>query len=402
MRSLEDDRATMGAVDGIRVLEAGLLVAAPQAAALLGDWGADVVKVELPHIGDQARWLSATPELGAGPFFVACNRGKRSVTLDLRRPSGREVFLRLAATSDVVLTNFKPGTMESWGLGYEDVAAHNPRVVYACGSAFGPLGPDAAREGTDLSAQAAGGLISRNGAGGAQSSPVGVMIADHIASLNLAAGILAALVARGRTGRGQRVDASLLGGQIWAQAGELTAYLLTGDAPRADGRGHPLIPAIYGTFPTADGWIALAGVVGPARDRLYQLLGRPELADQFPEPFYWESRKAELFPILDTLLSTRTTAEWCELFAAAGLRFAPVRGPAEIVADPGVWENGYLMEGDPDAGSAPMVASPVRFSDTPAATSATVPELGQHTEEVLLDAGYTRDDIARLRRDAAI
>ena len=174
-----------GALHGLRVVEAGLLVQGPQAAATLSDWGAEVVKVELPGFGDQSRWLLLAPDDPRSAYFIACNRGKRSVTIDLRNSSGREVFLRLVETADVVITNFKPGTMEAWGLGYEEVAARNPRVVYAAGSTFGEIGPDAQREGADLSGQAAGGLISTTGMDGGDPTPIGVTIADHIAAQNL-------------------------------------------------------------------------------------------------------------------------------------------------------------------------------------------------------------------------
>src|SRR2546423_6524287 len=259
----------MGALDGIRVVEAGLLVQGPQAAAQLGEWGADVVKVELPGIGDQARWLPISPDDFRSGYFIGCNRGKRSVTVDLRTPDGREVFLRLAEAADVVITNFKPGTMEGWGLGYDEVSRRNPRIVYAAGSTFGDRGPDAGREGADLSAQAAGGLISTTGADGADPTPVGITIADHIAALNLVAGILAALLVRTGTGLGQRVDTSLLGAQIWAQASEYTACLLSGAAAGRSNRGHPLVPGLYAIFPTADGWIAIVGVVRPARSTFF-------------------------------------------------------------------------------------------------------------------------------------
>jgi crotonobetainyl-CoA:carnitine CoA-transferase CaiB-like acyl-CoA transferase len=394
--------AARGALDGIRVVEAGLLVQGPQASATLGDWGAEVVKVELPGFGDQARWLPVEPGDTRSGYFIACNRGKRSVTVDLRTAQGRDVFLRLIETADVVITNFKAGTMEAWGLGYEPVRSRNPRIVYATGSTFGPVGPGAEREGADLSAQAAGGLISTTGVSGGHPTPVGATIADHIASQNLVAGILAALLARERSGLGQRVDTSLLGGQIWAQASEYTAYLLSGRVTGPANRGHPLVPGMYGIFPTADGWIAVVGVVGRSRATFYETLGQPDLADRFPQPYYWEREKAELFPILDTLFSTRPTSEWCRLFDAAGLRHAPVRDYSEVAGDPAVWENGYLAKVAGPDGEVAVVAPPVRFSDTPAVASATAPELGQHTEEVLLEIGYTWDEIGELRSAGAI
>jgi crotonobetainyl-CoA:carnitine CoA-transferase CaiB-like acyl-CoA transferase len=220
-----------GALEGIRVLDLGLLVQGPQAAQLLRDLGAEVIKVELPRLGDQARWIPISLEDLRAPYFVGCNRGKRSIALDLRVEAGRGVFLRLVDSADVVISNFLPGTLERWGLGYEELARRNPRIVYGSGSAFGSQGPDAGRKGADLAGQAAGGLISSTGSGLHDVTPVGVTISDHIASQNLAAGVLAALYARERTGRGQAVEVSLLGGQIYAQASEYTYTLLTGRNP---------------------------------------------------------------------------------------------------------------------------------------------------------------------------
>lgn len=392
----------MGALDGLKVIEAGLLVQGPQAAATLGDWGAEVVKVELPGFGDQSRWLPLAPDDRRSAYFIGCNRGKRSLSLDLRTPSGREAFLRLAARADVVITNFKPGTMEEWGLGYGDLAAVNPGIVFAAGSTFGPVGADASREGADLAGQAAGGLISTTGADGQEPTPVGATIADHIASQNLVSGILAALLARGRTGRGQRIDTSLLGGQIWAQASEYTAMLLTGRNPGRANRGNSLIPGLYSLLPTADGWLALVGVTGPARPRFFDLVGRPDLTERFAHPFYSEADKAELYRELAPAMAARTTAEWCRLLADAGIRHAPVRDYAQVAADPGVWDNGYLARVDTPDGPADVVATPVRFSGTPARSGATAPELGQHTEEILLELGYSWDDISRMSDEGAI
>jgi CoA:oxalate CoA-transferase len=396
----------MGALDGIRVLEAGLLVQGPQASATMLEWGAAVTKVELPGFGDQSRWLPISRDDRRSAFFAAYNRGKRSITIDLRKPAGRDVFLRLVEQTDVVISNFKPGTMESWGLGYADAAARNQRIIYAMGSSFGTEGPDAAREGADLSAQAAGGLISTTGGEGGEPSSIGATVADHISGQNLLAGIVAALFARERTGRGQLVETSLLGGQIWAQAGEFTRYLMSGLASGASNRSHPMIPGIYGIFPTADGWLAIVGVAGPARDLFYRTIGRPDLIERFDQFLYFEEDKAELWPILDAVFAQKSTAEWCDLLGAAGLRFAPVRGHAEVAHDPGVRDNGYITDMEdavaPEAGVS-MVRPPVRFSDTPAdLLSSALPELGQHTEEVMLEVGYGWDDISRLSDEGVL
>jgi crotonobetainyl-CoA:carnitine CoA-transferase CaiB-like acyl-CoA transferase len=386
----------MGALDDVAVLEAGQLVQAPQATALMCEWGAQVIKVELPEMGDQARWIPVEAGNKTSAYFTACNRGKRSITLDLRTDAGREVFLRLCERVDVVVTNFVPGTLEQWGLGYADVAARNPRIIYATGSTFGTLGPDATREGADLAAQAAGGLISTIGADGDAPSPVGVTIADHCAAQNLLAGILAALLARERTGVGQQVETSLLGGQVWAQASELTAHLLTGRPAGRANRGGAHVPGLYGIFSTADGWIAIAGVVSTARPRFFQLIGRPELDERFPQRLYWDAEKAELFPLIDEAMSARTTAEWCTALNEAGVRHAPVRNHTDVLADPSVKANGYVTEVDGPDGPISVIGGPVTFSATPGLPPAIAPELGQHTEEILLELDFTWDDIVAL------
>jgi crotonobetainyl-CoA:carnitine CoA-transferase CaiB-like acyl-CoA transferase len=392
----------MGALDGLKVLDAGLLVQGPQAAATLRDWGAEVIKIELPDFGDQARWIVLPGGDPRPPYFIGSNRGKRSITVDLRIPDGRDIFLRLAEWADVVITNFKPGTMDAWGLGYEQVAARNPSVIYAAGSTFGPVGPDAAREGADLAAQAAGGLIATTGTDDSEPTPVGVTIADHIASQNLLAGILAALIARGRTGEGQLIETSLVGGQIWAQASEITSFLLTGQVPRRANHGNPLIPGLYSIYPTRDGWIAIVGVAGPAKKTFFDLLGQSDLADRFPNAFYTHEEKDRLFDHLAPVFRARTTDDWCRLLGEAGIRHAPVRDYSEVAADPGMWDNGYLVRGEDIGGPDPVVGTPVRFSATPAQAAPTAPELGEHTEEILLEIGYEWDQIADLRRTGAV
>jgi crotonobetainyl-CoA:carnitine CoA-transferase CaiB-like acyl-CoA transferase len=262
------------------------------------------------------------------------------------------------------------------------------------------VGPDAQREGVDINVQAAGGLISTIGMDGGDASPVGFTIVDHIASQNLVAGILAALYVRERTGRGQRVAGSLLGGQIWAQATEYTSLALSGRAPGRANSGHPLVYGIYGVFPTADGWIALA--VKPPRDVFYAVIGRPDLDEQYPQLLYSTDDKKTLFPVIAEALAGRSTREWCDVFDSTGVRCAPVRTHDEVLADPGAWENEYFITGDGPNGPVTIVAAPVHFSDTPACPPSTPPELGQHTLEVLAELGYDADDIEHLRAIGAI
>ena len=395
----------MGALDGIRVIDVGLLVQGPQAGQTLRDLGAEVIKVELPEMGDQARWIPLSPEDLRTPYYEACNRGKRSITMDLRTPGGAEVFHKLVDTADVLLGNFKPGTLEGWGLGYDVLSATNPGLVYAMGSTFGTEGPGAEREGADLAGQAAGGLISTIGEDGGPMSPVGVTIADHIGSMNMTVGILAALFARQTTGRGQRVDVSLLGGQIYAQAAEYTSYLMSGTVPGRSNAGHPLLPMAYGILPTADGAIAIIGVLPEKREEFYNAIGMPHLLDdaRFEPLFLGTPTRKELFAEMRPAFEQKTTAEWVEIFEAIPIRYAPVQDYAQAAADPEVIANEYIVEMDhPSGGTVKVVGQPIKLSDTPTQPSPMAPELGQHTEEILLELGYEWEQIAALGESGAI
>ena len=394
-----------GALEGIRVLDLGLLVQGPQAGQLLRDLGAEVIKVELPELGDQGRWIPISLDDLRGPYFIGCNRGKRSIALDLRRSEGRDVFLRLAETADVMLSNFVPGTLDRWGLSYEDVSARNPRIVYATGSTFGPLGPDASRRGADIAAQAAGGLVTTTGTGPADRGPVGATIADHIGSQNLVAGVLAALLARERTGRGQKVEVSLLGGQIYAQASEYTYAFLTGRDPGPAHGGHALVAMIYGLVPTADGQLALVGVAAEDRERFFETIGRPELGrdERWNRLLFTNETRIALFEALASTFRAKTTAEWERILGEGGFRYAAVRSHLEVAEDPGAYENGYLQRVDhPEWGTLPMPGCPIRLSDTPAQPGSFAPELGQHTEEILLELGLAWEEIEKLREAKAL
>ncbi|MCP5025536.1 MAG: CoA transferase [Actinomycetia bacterium] len=394
----------MKALNGISVLDLSTLIQGPQAAAMLHDLGAAVVKVELPAVGDLARWISISDDDPRAPVFEANNRGKRSVTLDLRQPGGKRALEKLVESADVLIHNFVPGTMESWGLSYEELSAINPRLVYASGSSYGPLGELAEREGADTIGQAWGGLISTTGMVGGDPTPIGALIADHSGCQNMVTGILASLFHREKSGEGQRVDVSLLGGMVWAQASELTHTMLSGEVLGPSNRGHPLIRGLLRMIPTSDGWIQLVGVPAHLWAGFCRAIDRQDLIDEerFKSLFMKPEDLEELCLLVDEIFPTRTTADWCERLAGEHQRFAPVRNHAEVVADDDAVLNGYLREVDhPEFGAIRIIGSPIRMSSTPPAPAVVAPDLGQHTEEVLLEVGFTWDDIAQLQADGA-
>lgn len=392
-----------GALAGIRILEAGLLIQGPQSTQLLADLGAEVIKVELPGVGDQARAITAAPGRDRrAPIFEACNRGKRSLALDLRTDDGQAVFRKLAETADVVVSNFMPGTMDGWGLGFNDLQAVNPGIIFAFGSAYGSQSDDGKRRGADLGGQASGGILTRIGDGTRPVVPIGVLIADHIGSQNLANGIMAALLARHRTGRGQQVEVSLYGGQIFAQATELTWTSFTGELPRMPGQGHAMLPLLYGIFPTADGHIALVGAPDPAE--LYRVLDRPDMLDEprFNARGFPPDVLAEIHEIFNEAFAERTRAEWIKRFEGTQIRYAPVQNYLEVLDDPGAHDNGYLQRVDhPEYGEVVLPGSPIRLTDTPATPGTVAPKLGQHSREVLSEVGYNTDELDALA-DAGI
>lgn len=389
-----------GPLEGVKVIEVGLLIQGPQAAALLADMGADVVKIELPGVGDLGRYIFLSETDQRSAVFTACNRGKKSLTLDLHHARGVEVFRRLVADADIVVSNFKTGTLEAWGLGFEDLAAINPGIIWAAGNSFGPVGPDAQLEGADLAGQSAAGLVHTTGRDGDPPSPVGAFVADHLGSMNMVAGMLAALHARTRTGRGQQVDVSLVGGQIWAQATEYTHFFMSGELPGRANFGHPLLGATYRIFQTQDGWIGLIGVPADVRDAFLAAMGLAELSldERYAEPMLSKDAAALLGDKLEAAFLEQPTTQWCEILRAAGVRHAPVRTYADVADDPGVWENGYLAEArDPEGELHRVVGTPIRMSATPLSPGARPPNLGEHTNAVLEAAGLTTAEIDALR-----
>ncbi|MFE0799981.1 CaiB/BaiF CoA transferase family protein [Streptomyces sp. NPDC058812] len=377
----DDGTHHTGALQGVRIADFSRVLAGPYATMLLADLGAEVVKVERPGGGDDTRaWRPPADASGTSTYFLGVNRNKRSVALDLTTDEGRDRARALIAGSDVVVENFRPGTMEKLGLGHEALLAADPRLVYCSVTGFG-TGAGAGLPGYDLLVQAVGGLMSVTGAPDPHGEPTktGVALVDVITGLHATVGILAALRHRERTGEGQLVEVSLLGSLLSAMANQASGYVAAGVVPGRLGNAHPSI-APYETFPTADRPIALA--VGNDRQfaALTALLGAPRLADdaRFRTNPDRVAHRSELRPLLQDRLRTRTADHWADVLPAAGVPAGPVNALDEAFA----YAERLGVEAVVDVGGTRQVAHPIRLGATPASYRLAPPELGEHTDEV--------------------
>jgi len=381
-----------GPLQGIVVLDLSRILAGPWATQVLADYGAVVLKVEHPRGGDDTRkWGppylrdAAGHETGESAYYLSANRGKRSLAIDFSQPEGQQLVRRLAAQADVLVENFKVGGLARYGLGYEQLAAANPRLVYLSISAFGQDGPDAAKPGYDAMIQGMGGLMSITGlpdgepGGGPQK--VGVAVADLMCGMYAVSAILAALIDRSRSGRGQYIDLSLLDSQVAWLANQNLNYLVSGQPPRRQGTAHPnIVP--YQAFQTADGHLMLAVGNDAQFARFCTAAGAEELAS---DPRYRTNQarvahRAELVPQLAGLLKQKTTRAWLEALEGAQVPCGPINDLAEVFAEPQVRHRQLRLDlPHPTAGRAPGVRNPVRFSRTAIEYGRAAPPLGADT-----------------------
>lgn len=393
-----------GPLDGVKVIDFTVFQQGPQATLILSDMGADVIKVEPPMFGDLGRVLAMVGEKRFSAYHLAHNRGKRSITLNLKTEEARDVVRKLIPQMDVMVHNFRPGAMERLGLGYDDVRPLNESIIYAHASGWGAKGPKAEHPAFDIAAQARGGLMSTTGEKEGGPLPAGVAIADYIGATNLALAIAAALYARRTAGTGQRIDTSLFGTQIASQAWELQYFILTRKPNRA-GRGHAYLPTIWRTFQTADGWAVVGGVGDDRWPAFCQAVGMPELEhdERFSNAGARKDNLQTLYDLLDDKFVAKTTREWIAILEAHDMICGPVQDYEQLTSDPQALANDYLVEVDhPAIGATQVVGTPWKFSATPAEVAPAAPELGQHTEEVLLSLDYSWEEIAALRDAGAI
>jgi len=393
-----------GPLDGIRVLDFTIAQQGPYATLLLADMGAEVIKVEPRERGEVGRLLGIDRRNGFSAYFLAINRGKKSVTLDLKCAQGREVALRLARDCDIVAHNFRPGVMDKLGLGYDAFRAANPRVIYAGASAFGTKGPLGRKPGNDILAQAMSGLMSVTGEGTAP-LPAGCAIADHTAALTFGLGIVSALVARERTGVGQEVECSLLGSMLAAQSWEMTYFSMIGENPLPAGRGHTSLAWQWWTYQTADGWLAVGGV-DPARwPGFCRAIGREGLMtdERFDNAGKRIREREALNAVVEEHLMTRKTGEWLPALEAEDIFCAPVLDYQQVLSHEQIRTNGYTAEIDhPRAGRTTVVPTPIAFSKTPVDSTRPEPLHGEHTEDVLREFRFRDEEVEELRAERVV
>jgi crotonobetainyl-CoA:carnitine CoA-transferase CaiB-like acyl-CoA transferase len=387
-----------GPLAGMRVLELAQIMAGPTCGMMLADLGADVIKVEKLPGGDDARDYREPRVNGVSAPFMIMNRNKRGLALDLKQPRGREVLLRLVKTADVLTENYRRGTLEKFGLGYDVLGEENPGLIYCAVSGYGRDGPLGDKGGFDLIAQGFAGLMSITGEPGRPPAKTGNPVADINAGILAFGGILAAYVHKLKTGRGQLVDTSLMEAALQQTYWQAAIYFATGVSPGPTGSAH-VLTAPYQAFRTGDGWINLGGANQANWERIAEVLGHREwCADpRFETNSARMQHRDQLVALIEAVLSTRANAEWLALFEAAGVPVGPVHDMGEALTHPQTRARGMVVDlTHPEAGPTRALGCPLHFSATPTRIDRPAPRLGEHTREVLSECGYADAEIDAL------
>jgi formyl-CoA transferase/CoA:oxalate CoA-transferase len=392
-------------LDGVRILDMSRFIFGPFCAQMLADMGADVIKLE-PLAGDPSRGAGSVRVAGGiSPSYLARNRNKRSLAMDMRRPEAQEIAQQLALQSDILLHNFRPGIMGKMGLDAKELLEKNPRLIYCSLSGYGQSGPMADWPGQDLLIQAMSGIVAMTGWEDGNPTTVGTYVADVTGAITAAYALVTALYARAQHGIGQEVEVNLLDAMINLQAMDATVYLNTGEVPPKSGSGHWLLPPPYGVFHTKDKDMVLNAHSDAWWPRLLQAAEFAHLADD-PRFTSRETRldhRHELIATLQEILLTKTRDEWLPYLGQFDVLCAPVYDYAELFADPQVHHNGIVVEQQhPIVGPIKAIGIPIKLSATPGAIGPAAPQLGEHTVEILQELGYDAAAIDRLHQGNVI
>ncbi|WP_394139133.1 CaiB/BaiF CoA transferase family protein [Cytobacillus oceanisediminis] len=393
-----------GALEGIRIIDVSRVLAGPFCSMILGDLGAEVIKIEHYKTGDETRGWGPPFVNGESAYYLCANRNKQSITLNLKSEEGKEIFRRLVTSSDIVVQNFKAGTLEKMGLGYENLKELNPNLILASITGFGSTGPYKDLPGYDYIIQAMSGLMSITGEPDGSPMKVGVAIADVLTGLYTCIGILSALHHRTQTGEGQEIDISLMDCQVSSLINVASNYLCSGVIPGRLGNQHPnIVP--YQVFSAIDGELVVAVGNDEQFKRFADALGRPDLAEM-DEYFHNENRmenKATLIPICEELLSKKTKKEWKEILDAAGIPNGPINTVREMFDDPQIKARDMIVEmKHPVIENLKLTGSPLKLAKTPVKMRHHPPMYGEHTETILEQIGYQPDEINKLKENNII
>lgn len=389
---------------GLRVIDLSRILAGPFASMVLADMGADVIKIEEPSFGDESRGFGPFKD-GFSAYFISINRGKRSMTLNLKEKKGKEILRELVKKADILLENYRPGTMKRLGLDYETLRAINPRIIYAACSGFGQTGPLSGNGAYDLIVQAMGGMMSITGEEGGPPVKVGASIADLTAALYTVIGILTALQVRERTGQGQMVDVAMLDCQICILENAIARYVVANEIPRPVGSRHPSITP-FQAFSTKDDYIVIC--IGNDRlwERFCKAIKRTDLGKD--KRFEVNAKRHEnhdaLMPILEEIFRSRAAEEWIRLMEKEGIPCGPINTVDKVVSHPQILAREMIAEIDHGSlGKIKMPGLPIKLSLTPGKVDQPAPRLGEHTEEVLVGLlGMPRDEVAALRQKKVV